>query len=151
MSLVEEFKRLVTALREDEFDYALCGGFAMAVHGFPRATIDVDIVVETDSLEGLRKITGKLGYRENPEPMVFQNGTIVIYRFNRFEAGDPGFITLDVLCVTDAIQDPWQSRYSVDTEFGRVSVVSKEGLISLKSIRASGQDLDDIANLKKSE
>ncbi len=35
IDLYEEFKLVVTALAEKGIDYALCGGLAMAVYGFP--------------------------------------------------------------------------------------------------------------------
>lgn len=32
---------------EDEIDYALCGGLALAVHARPRATLDIDSRIES--------------------------------------------------------------------------------------------------------
>jgi hypothetical protein len=37
----------------------------------------------------------------------------------------------------------------VEWEGGKLQVVSQEGLITLKSLRMSGQDLDDIKQLKE--
>jgi hypothetical protein len=41
--LYEEFKAIVSALEEHRIDYAVCGGLALAVHGLPRATVDIDL------------------------------------------------------------------------------------------------------------
>ncbi|XOF34874.1 MAG: hypothetical protein ACL93V_06190 [Candidatus Electrothrix sp. YB6] len=41
MDLFEEFAQLVNELNREKVDYALCGGLAMAVYAFPRATLDI--------------------------------------------------------------------------------------------------------------
>lgn len=50
--------------------------------------------------------------------------------------------------MTGATTEAWQSRQALAWEGGTVRVVSRQGLIALKSLRASGQDLDDIALLE---
>ena len=57
---------------------------------------------------------------------------------------------VDFLVVTPAIVAAWDSRMRIASDKGSVSVVSREGLIVLKSFRRSGQDLDDIEHLKGS-
>ena len=51
--LYEEFKSIVSALEEQGIDYAVCGGLAMAVHGLPRATVDIDLLIPSESLEAV--------------------------------------------------------------------------------------------------
>ncbi len=45
LDLFDEFVALVDALEKARLPYAVCGGLAMAIHGLPRATIDVDLLV----------------------------------------------------------------------------------------------------------
>lgn len=40
-SLLEEFVGFTETLNRLKIDYAICGGWAMAIHGLPRATIDI--------------------------------------------------------------------------------------------------------------
>ena len=40
-TLLNEFSQLIAAVEEAELEYAVCGGLAMAVHGFARATLDI--------------------------------------------------------------------------------------------------------------
>jgi hypothetical protein len=42
----------------------------------------------------------------------------------------------------------WQSRERVAWEHGVVPVVSRAGLVTMKQLRGSGQDLDDIRVLE---
>jgi hypothetical protein len=41
VDLVGELNLIVNALEESGLDYALCGGIAVAIHGYPRATRDI--------------------------------------------------------------------------------------------------------------
>ena len=47
------------------------------------------------------------------------------------------------------IRPVWESRVEADWEGGKLSVVSREGLISLKMMRSSPQDLADIQALQE--
>lgn len=54
MDLYDELKDLVSALHAHEIPYALCGGLALAVHGIPRSTIDIDLMVENTNQVQIR-------------------------------------------------------------------------------------------------
>ena len=56
---------------------------------------------------------------------------------------------MDLLIVTPLTQPAWDSQCEMETEFGPVRVVSPGGLIHLKGLRRSGQDEDDIRQLKE--
>ena len=45
VSILAEFYRVITALEHAEIDYAVCGGIAVAIHGCPRVTNDLDLLV----------------------------------------------------------------------------------------------------------
>lgn len=57
----------------------------------------------------------------------------------------------DFLLVTPTVEAAWKNRIRVALSQGSVFAVSREGLILLKSLRRSGQDLDDIERLKDSQ
>lgn len=61
-TLLGEFKSVTEALNSAEIEYAVCGGWAMAIHGLPRATKDIDLLVLTDDLESILKILKELRY-----------------------------------------------------------------------------------------
>jgi hypothetical protein len=58
-------------------------------------------------------------------------------------------LSLDLLLVTPVLQAVWEGREAMEWEFGKISVVSRDGLISLKSLRGSGLDQDDIKHLRE--
>jgi hypothetical protein len=152
LNLYEEFKSLVVKLSEQNIDYALCGGLAMAIYGVPRATVDIDLLILTESLEKVISLAKQLGYTFEAKPMTFAKGVIEIRRTSKVDPDSGDVLILDLLLVTSAITSAWESKVEVEWESGKLKVVSREGLIGLimlKSLRSSGQDLDDIKRLKE--
>lgn len=148
MDLLFELKKLTKKLNEAKVEYALCGGLAMAVYAFPRATLDIDILIEESSLKNVRRVVWELGFTIDAAPMEFQNGKIRIHRISKSETDTGELLSLDLLMVTPEIASVWENRRTVHWEDGRLCVVSPPGLILLKSFRKSGQDQDDINLLK---
>ncbi len=148
MDLLEELTKLLSRLKEEKIDFALCGGLAMAVYAFPRATLDIDIMIESKVLARVKEIVGKLGFSIDSGLTKFKSGTIKIYRLCKIIPESKDELILDLLLVTPEIHDVWESRKEVLWEGGSLTVVSPEGLIRLKSIRRSGQDKDDIEHLR---
>ncbi|MGQ0545037.1 MAG: nucleotidyl transferase AbiEii/AbiGii toxin family protein [Betaproteobacteria bacterium] len=42
---LDDLKRLLAALDAEKADYLLIGGYALLAHGYPRATVDIDLLV----------------------------------------------------------------------------------------------------------
>jgi len=149
LDLYDEFNKVVTLLAEHTIDYALCGGLALAVYGIPRATIDIDLLIMPESLETVMPLARELGYKKEALPMRFADKGIEIRRISKLDPESGDMLMLDLLLVTPAILPAWESRREVEWEHGTLRVVSRDGLIALKSLRGSGQDLEDISRLKK--
>jgi len=43
----EDYKDMLCALNDAGVDYILVGAYALAAHGFPRATLDMDVWVRS--------------------------------------------------------------------------------------------------------
>ena len=149
--LYEEFNSIVAALEEHGIDYAVCGGLAMAVHGLPRATVDIDLLILSESLEEVRGLARTLGYTIETFPMTFSRGAVEIRRLSKIDQDTGIVLSLDMLLVTPEIVEIWQSRTEVAWEAGSLWVVSRRGLMALKSLRSNAQDLADIERLKEIE
>ena len=149
--LYEEFKSIISALEEHGIDYAVCGGLAMAVHGLPRATVDIDLLILDESLEATKGLARTLGYNIEAMAMTFSRGAVEIRRVSKIDRETGIVLSLDMLLVTPEIVEIWQSRTRVAWESGSFWTVSRGGLMALKSLRSSAQDLADIERLKESE
>jgi hypothetical protein len=115
----------------------------------PRATVDIDLLITEDSVEEATAIAKELGYTLKAMPMRFAGGKIEIRRVSKLDSESGEVLALDLLLVTSAIKDVWEERREIEWERGKLMVVSREGLIELKSLRNSGQDKDDIMRLRE--
>ena len=55
-------EKLLTAFKKEGVQYALMGGFALGAWGVPRATVDIDFLVNRDDMEKVHKIMTGMGY-----------------------------------------------------------------------------------------
>lgn len=146
-TLLQEFTEFVAALNQRRLAYAICGGWAMTIHGCPRATMDIDVMVLAEDLEEAWRIAEDLGYNVEGLPLHFHNGAIDIKRISKVDPETKILFTIDFLLVTEATQEIWRNREMVAWEHGAISTVSREGLIELKKLSGRLQDLADIERL----
>lgn len=147
--LYAELTSVVDALDRSGVPYALCGGLALAVHGHPRATVDIDLLVEPQSMDRFSRAVEPLGFTFHARPMILSDGKVEIRRVTKIADGDP--LMLDVILVGPATERAWASRETFEIGGRRLTVVSPEGLIALKELRGSEQDRADIAKLEGRE
>ena len=149
IDLYDEFRKLIAVLDEQQIDYALCGGMAMAVYDHPRATIDIDLLILSESLDRVIAAATELGYTIRGLDLSFANGSIEIRRVSKIDSELGHVLSLDLLLVTPEIRGVWDSRVKAEWEGGKLFVVSRTGLIALKALRGSGLDKDDISALQE--
>ncbi len=150
LDLTAEFEAVLAALAQHSIEYAVCGGLAMAIHGYARATVDIDLLIRPEDEERVFAAVEPLGYTFRAKPMHFDSGAMEIRRVTKIDpAGDT--LMLDLLLVTPASEDVWRDRETIEWDFGMISVVSRDGLIKLKSGRMSDIDRGDIARLRNED
>lgn len=75
---LEDLKRLLTALDKESADYLLIGAYALIAHGYPRATVDIDLIVPArrEAAEPIRRALLVLADRSARElaPEWFEEG-----------------------------------------------------------------------------
>src|SRR5450755_2039934 len=151
IDITDELRALIARFHEEKIDYALCGGMAMAIHDRPRFTIDIDLLIEDNSLPVAMRIAESMGYDIRGKDLSLGDGAIEIRRISKVDPDGGDLLTVDFLLVTPQTQLAWDSRVESEWEGGSVSVVSRDGLVALKRLSGRPQDLVDISTLTKDE
>jgi len=110
--LVDELKELVSAFESNGIEYALCGGLAMAAHGFVRATMDIDILIPEESLEKAYQVGTEKGFDIRGLDISFKERAVEIRRISKVVGED--VISLDLLLVTPQVEEIWKTREKID-------------------------------------
>lgn len=150
-NLFEEFRIVVATLGAAQVPYAVCGGLAMSIHARPRATIDIDLLAPAAAVAAMADALSPCGFvRREQAPTTLADGEIVMHRLTKIVPGDPEVLLVDVIEVRPgATERAWQTRITTAWEGHPVPVVSRAGLIQLKRLRGSPQDIADIALLEE--
>lgn len=145
MNLTKDLKEFVALLNAAGVKYLLVGGHAVAFHGHPRFTGDIDFFVEP-SLENGTKLMqvfadfgfGDLGFSaaDFTEP-----GTVI-------QLGRPPY-RIDILPTLDGVEfgEAWKSRLELVADGEPMHVIGKEMLVKNKRATARPQDLADLERL----
>ena len=144
--LIGELKPLVKTFNEYGVEFALCGGLAVAVHGFVRATQDIDFLIREESLESALRAAADVGFDIRGHDISFKDRVLEIRRVSKIV--DLEVVSLDLLLVTAEFEDVWETRESREFYGEVLDVVSKSGLLKMKRHAGRGQDLVDIERLE---
>ena len=151
LDLYEELATIIDTLESRQLDYALCGGIAMSVHGFTRATEDIDLLIAPEDVAAIEDSVAEIGYVMKAHPMTFHDGAMQTRRVTKIDPSDGDVMSLDLLLVTPASTHVWAARQELSWRGRPIRVVSREGLVFLKRFRSSKQDLADIERLEGGE
>jgi hypothetical protein len=146
LDLDTEFRSIIEALEREDIDYAVVGALALAIHGAPRATSDIDLLVLPDELDRILEVVEQLGYDMRALPMKFSDG-MQLQRVTRIEEGDA--VTLDLILVDDNLDPVWATRTPISTRTGSIRVISRDALIAMKLAAGRTRDIADVERLRE--
>lgn len=135
-TLESELRELVCLFNQEKIDYALCGGMAVAIHGYPRFTKDIDLLIPAESLEHARTVAAMAGFIDESGRIPFADSDV--YRIIKTEGHE--FRILDLLVPKSLATVAWEKRQWFDWNGLPLCTVSIEGLVEMK--RAAGRDID---------
>ena len=149
-TLLEELSKLISALEGGGVEYAVCGGLALTIHGFPRATFDIDLLIRPESLEEAYEIAAKFDYDIRGLDVSFKERAVEIRRVSKIDE-DGEVLPLDFLLVTPEVEDVWKTREKLIWQNNSLWIVSRAGLIKMKELAGRAKDLIDIDRIKNEE
>jgi phosphopantetheine adenylyltransferase len=134
LDLIAELEALLDAFEADGVHYALCGGLALAVHGHPRATKDIDVLVTADELDKAKTAAKRVGFDVPARKMIFglrAGKSREVHRISKIEPATGELLALDLLVVSDELQTVWTTRETRTSRGRQLVVVSREGLATM--------------------
>jgi hypothetical protein len=149
MTLFEELRALVTALDAAGVEYALAGGLAVAVWGAPRATKDIDLLVQPDALAPAMAAARERGFTLEALPFEFKDG-MQLHRVNKVDATG-NLLTVDFMLVDKNLAPAWAGRVRLPFAGGDIVVIGRDALIAMKALAGRPQDIADIQSLKEGD
>jgi hypothetical protein len=145
LDLFESLFEVVAELERDGIEHALVGGLAVAVHGAPRATTDIDLLIPPGEADRAVTAIKRAGFPFEALPLTFRDGTR-LRRVSRVHEGET--LTVDLILADTNLEPVWRSRTRYESEGGRaIWVIGREALIAMKLQAGRAQDLADVERL----
>ncbi len=141
MKIHPDFRQFFSALNNNDVEYVIVGAYALAFHGYPRATGDMDIWVRPLEPNALRllKALNDFGFGElNLTKKDVLSGKII-------QLGYPP-VRIDLVTVLDGLDsgDIWDTRVSGKLGDLSVSYISRASFIKNKRALGRHKDLADL-------
>ena len=144
--LNRDFKEFIESLNKHKVRYLVVGGYAVAFHGYPRYTKDLDIWIELspDNAENALKALEEFGFESaglKKEDFLEKNQVIQLgYPPNR----------IDLLTTLKEInfRDCYKKRVEIRIQGVKVNFIDLENLKQNKRATGRTQDLADAENLE---
>src|SRR5262249_25606181 len=102
LDLIAELEALVASFERAAIEYALGGGLAVAVHGHPRATMDIDVLVAPDQLANAIRVAREAGFDVPARKMVFglrEGRSREMQRVSKVDPETQELVSLDLIVV----------------------------------------------------
>lgn len=146
-NLEKDFLDFITLCNQYNVKYLVIGGYAVAVHGYPRYTKDLDVSIEIseDNAEKVVQVIHDFGLsslRLTKEDFLKEN-------FITQLGFDP--VRIDILNDLDAVtfEDAWENRKVVTLFDVQINFIGLDELLKIKAKAGRKQDIADIDKLKK--
>ena len=145
MELDKDFNEFVELFLEHNVRFLIVGGYALAAHGLPRATGDLDawVWINPENAQNIMRALNAFG---------FQNLSLTESDFSRedsiIQLGYPPF-RIDILTSIDgvAFDQAWEKKIVVELNGMKVPFIGREDLIANKKAAGRAQDLADVSRL----
>ena len=143
--MLNQLKDVFSSFQRHDVRYLVIGGIAAVLYGVPRATFDLDILIEATPENSRRLLDAlldaQLGTAELTSPEEILAHEITIFRDR---------IRIDVQTSTPGITfaDAWARRQSMTYQGQTFNVVARDDLIASKLAAGRAVDLEDVRLLR---
>jgi hypothetical protein len=142
----KDFKQFIELLNKNKVKYLVVGGYALAFHGFPRYTKDIDfwVWVNEENAKNLVKTLKQFGFSSlDLKEDDFLNPGYVI-QLGR----SPGRIDLLTSVTGLDFEECYESRVHIEIQGSEIDFIDLENFKKNKKAVGRHQDLADLENLE---
>ena len=143
--MLNRLHRVFASLERNDVRYLGIGGIAAVLHGVPRATLDLDILIQAtlDNAARLLKALDEAGL--GTASLITVQG-LLDHEMSVFE----DYVRIDVQTRTPGIrfEEAWQNREVMEYHGQKFFVASREDLIASKRAAGRKVDLEDVRLLE---
>jgi len=146
MNILPDFKDFLRLLESHQVEYMIVGGYAVAFHGYPRFTKDIDIFFASsvENVERLRKVFIQFGFREESVPCESLETPGNVIAIGMAPVRIDLVNRIDGVVFAEAISNAVRGRYG-DVE---VSFIGREDLLRNKRSTPQTKDKADVEELE---
>jgi len=145
MRVAKDFKEFFASCNKHGVEYVVVGGYAFALHAYPRYTGDMDVFVKPSESNARLIIKALSDFGFEPSSLAWKDfagtGRVI-------QLGFPP-LRIDIMTAIDGVSfdDAWSRK--VESRYGdeKVYFISKEDLIATKRASGRKQDLLDLESL----
>jgi hypothetical protein len=147
--LHEDFRDLFVLFADAGVEFVIVGAYALAVHGAPRASGDIDLFVRA-AADNAERVFGALARFGAP----LHAAGVTAADFARpglvYQIGLPPR-RIDILTEISGVtfDEAWESRVTLDVEGRPVGCIGRTALLRNKEAAGRPQDIADIARLQR--
>ncbi len=145
MFIQQDFKELLALLGENDVDYMIVGGYAVAFHGYPRFTKDIDIYFDAspDNIEKIIRTLEQFGFskQELDKALFSTEGNIVTFGVSP--------VRVDFINQIDGVEFVEAKKNRIRGKYGDIEVffIGRDDLIKNKGSTPRSKDKADIEEL----
>ncbi len=147
MVFEKDFREFCSLLNEEKIDYVIVGGYAVAFHGAPRATGDIDILIRPEYGYVVRLLAAieRFGFPTD--------GVTPAYLLGHSKILQLGRVPVQIHIMTSITGVPWEDAWASRQEgvYGGVPVffIGLSALLANKAAAARAKDVADIKALRR--
>lgn len=147
MNFFTSFNKVLAALEKHRVEYILIGGYAVALHGVPRATNDIDIFVKPEE-ENFVNLRNAL-YEVFKDDAINDITLVDKEDYNVTRYGTPEGYMIDILVQLGELHNYYNVEFhEIEIDRIKVRIADIDSLIKLKENTFRNIDQEDIHNLK---
>jgi hypothetical protein len=143
--MLNRLQDVFKSFQQHEVRYIVIGGVASVLHGVPRATFDLDILIDPTADNALRLLSALVDAGFGTATMT-NTQEILAHEITVFNDR----VRIDVQTRTPGVsfQDAWRRRKTVTYQGQDLFILSKEDLIASKQASGREVDLEDVHMLE---